>query len=1585
MRGTAEKFANLLGKSSGTVFPVFLNVRNLHRTHDIFSRYQQLEDTLRTLKNKDIITDAQYNSLIDRAVRADNKNVKDERDWGKLRDVVSFWEKLNGILQKKRGLGIVYVNEVEGGGDSYAVFKPEQIKSATGNSGAFNPADANIYHSTAPQAYTRDLIATHNISAAGILHADKLGGLPWASFAVTRANQPLTGFGDVTLIGDRGLADPQGRKKAKVFGADIYSPRQPRPVYKIGRDAIDKMWAPFARLAERFKEDTKRDLDSYAHDTDAVRADDIRHTLSRSPVVRYTFLAQRGEAPSLHELDGTARDTEERLRQTIEANGAENDFNDYVDDLWESLGGEPRLFKGYTEMGNRRFGRYDLAGIAAVMKRNLRGGESGSYGTGQVRAHVTPQFKTLKAIRSGRVRLTDGETFRRLRDEVDNEAAKIGDTLGIHDETEFLQQVATDGWAKAVEGRAALDTPQNRRMVEDFLAKLADMPTEYFEGKLPGIARFSDFTAAVVPHDLGARAREVLENAGLRLFTYGDGESRSRAIEAAARVLDAERGGDILFSTTPEQQRTLRLASNRILNIARTIQNGGKYISGAAIDFGATPPVYQALGAEALPLKILNPRKLFSLLRPKSEQGQRGDNTHELTPELLAQVPQALQEPTLVFDSEQLGALVAVTELTDGRGNPVIVPIHLAQTNAANRVNKIASVYGKDDAAAVFADWQKKGRLRYVDTRKPSLLRPDGVQFSQGSQQGLMEHTVLTEADVVKLQQQLAQTEAETQTGQALFSTAWHGTPYRGIEKEGFKLHRIGTGEGAQSYGWGIYFAEEKAVAEGYRARLSDDYTDALVKELHVSSDYTVDDLEYAWEEYLNDLSPAAQDFMRKLRANDWLGFDSAWDAITAGLNLALYKKRYGNELTDGIEAAAERFQQESGVRNAGQVYKVDVPEKNDLLRYDGKEQSAKVQKILEDNHLLPRLDDYRANYDAETGTWQVKYYGEAPGIENRESVDAQRARSARSVREEAWLADQKKGKDIYRALIRQYGSPKMASIALNSMGIPGLYYADGFSRGKKGGTSNFVIWDDALLTPDAAHIEAQYSVPPQLVTDPPSVAGLGKRIMQAFADPTIRDLWFDRQGELDRILRADPKAEKVRNAFKMYNARVQHVLEGVPQTMIQDLGKALAAHFQEAEKRIPALQNMKANKKVREQMFMEWLDGVGKYIYHGRERNAVILQRSKGKQADGSGTDEAGIQEAERFFNSAEMGGGVLLTMYEDLYTHHLQPMMQMSDDYLRESGLLTPEMEAARPNYRWYVPLFGAPQMEDSTIEKIVKDAAAAQRPNNGGASRTDVIRNRTHNAEGRHGTEAHNLFENIIAQMETAVRRAELQEPKRKLWAYLQTAEGTRLFNATTSEYTINGGNRNTQGGRSWQKHTPDADEVVWQDSDTIHRMHIGNLRALEAIRDFNRQAFKYGANPLIDAGSWGLEQAGRMTRFMAGMYTRYNPSFVLRNKAMDSIQQWITLLADAPVGKETRAGVAGLRTPSATSPAVCPLPRKQRPTTLPGQPAAYGAGKARTLRRGWNATRHKAARPLTANTLAATNCKACKTSCGRKRRA
>lgn len=48
---------------------------------------------------------------------------------------------------------------------------------------------------------------------------------------------------------------------------------------------------------------------------------------------------------------------------------------------------------------------------------------------------------------------------------------------------------------------------------------------------------------------------------------------------------------------------------------------------------------------------------------------------------------------------------------------------------------------------------------------------------------------------------------------------AFHGSPH---DFDKFDLSRIGTGEGAQAYGHGLYFAENEAVARDYRSKLSD-------------------------------------------------------------------------------------------------------------------------------------------------------------------------------------------------------------------------------------------------------------------------------------------------------------------------------------------------------------------------------------------------------------------------------------------------------------------------------------------------------------------------------------------------------------------------------------------------------------------------------------------------------------------------------------------------------------------------------------------------------------------------------------------
>tara|TARA_Y100001963_G_scaffold25507_1_gene34599 strand:- start:1662 stop:6035 length:4374 start_codon:yes stop_codon:yes gene_type:complete len=58
---------------------------------------------------------------------------------------------------------------------------------------------------------------------------------------------------------------------------------------------------------------------------------------------------------------------------------------------------------------------------------------------------------------------------------------------------------------------------------------------------------------------------------------------------------------------------------------------------------------------------------------------------------------------------------------------------------------------------------------------------------------------------------------------------AYHGTPHTFAAEEGaplgkFSTDKIGSGEGAQAYGYGLYFAEKKSVAEWYRDKLTKPY-----------------------------------------------------------------------------------------------------------------------------------------------------------------------------------------------------------------------------------------------------------------------------------------------------------------------------------------------------------------------------------------------------------------------------------------------------------------------------------------------------------------------------------------------------------------------------------------------------------------------------------------------------------------------------------------------------------------------------------------------------------------------------------------
>jgi hypothetical protein len=241
----------------------------------------------------------------------------------------------------------------------------------------------------------------------------------------------------------------------------------------------------------------------------------------------------------------------------------------------------------------------------------------------------------------------------------------------------------------------------------------------------------------------------------------------------------------------------------------------------------------------------------------------------------------------------------------------------------------------------------------------------------------------------------------------SLGMNVWHGSPHR-FDK--FDMSKIGTGEGAQAYGHGLYFAENPAVAKEY-------------SRMNVIGSQ------------LDNLSPSAKKFISEQMV---FGKDQktisaladsakvqakAWDAEDVAKGIAPSRGQYSAAMDEAIN-----FLSKNEVKpNNGNLYKVDLPD----------EQIAKMldwDKPLGGQH--PDVQAALAKIDKDTYHPQGGDYG----------------------------ADEQ-GQMIY---MRLANSPLAktyadASELLRSAGIPGIRYLDGGSRTGGAGTSNFVAFDDKI------------------------------------------------------------------------------------------------------------------------------------------------------------------------------------------------------------------------------------------------------------------------------------------------------------------------------------------------------------------------------------------------------------------------------------------------------------------------------------------------------------------------------------------
>ncbi len=244
--------------------------------------------------------------------------------------------------------------------------------------------------------------------------------------------------------------------------------------------------------------------------------------------------------------------------------------------------------------------------------------------------------------------------------------------------------------------------------------------------------------------------------------------------------------------------------------------------------------------------------------------------------------------------------------------------------------------------------------------------------------------------------------------GALLGQLVYHGSP-PAFEK--FALGKIGTGEGAQAYGHGLYLAENPKVAAQYAKVLPYKDFERKVAEVYGEFDHP-DDAVAALAEA--GLSPAQMKVMDALKKDDWLGFDYPHQALRAVMSKEAKSYDPSPETLDAVKALHN-------------VYKVELPDEaiGHMLEWDKplSSHAPAVQDIIAKS--WPQVGNPKSSlnpFPGDTGT------------------------------------------NLYYKLVELTGSEQAASQKLKEMGIPGIKYLDAFSRdGAGASTRNFVVFDDQL------------------------------------------------------------------------------------------------------------------------------------------------------------------------------------------------------------------------------------------------------------------------------------------------------------------------------------------------------------------------------------------------------------------------------------------------------------------------------------------------------------------------------------------
>jgi hypothetical protein len=216
---------------------------------------------------------------------------------------------------------------------------------------------------------------------------------------------------------------------------------------------------------------------------------------------------------------------------------------------------------------------------------------------------------------------------------------------------------------------------------------------------------------------------------------------------------------------------------------------------------------------------------------------------------------------------------------------------------------------------------------------------------------------------------------------------AWHGSPY---EFENFSMDKIGTGEGAQAYGDGIYFAEQRGIGEGYRERLS-----AGKKRTQIGNKLGMPD-SYEGELFVNQLALNDGDISKTLSDLDGYAKSFRQDGDYQQYNtLTAFGDRVREAYPNGGKLNIED--------DFGALYNVNLNvEPDELLDWDApfSQQPEKVQKSLLETMKDRGFDDSQIQSFVDGDKSGEHFYNSISGIRGMEhGSDSLKSRGILGIR----------------------------------------------------------------------------------------------------------------------------------------------------------------------------------------------------------------------------------------------------------------------------------------------------------------------------------------------------------------------------------------------------------------------------------------------------------------------------------------------------------------------------------------------------------------------------------------------------------